>query len=103
MSPPLTIPGGSRNFDYGRHEGKNAKRQLRQIEYHSKMMHKLLKDSDDLPDWVNTKVTLAADYIDSTSHYLKNRIEEMGGFKKRKQTRKQKRKSKKVRKTSRRN
>jgi hypothetical protein len=99
----LMVAGGYRNFDYGKHEGKNVKRHLKELQYHSVMMHKMLKDTDDLPDWVNAKVTLAADYIDSASHYLKNRVEEMGGLKKRKQTRKQKHKSKKVRKTMRRN
>jgi len=78
---PLTVAGAisknMRNFDYKKQEGKHTRRHLKDIMYHSKMMHKLLKDADDLPDWVNSKVTLAADYIDSTSHYLKNRIEEM--------------------------
>jgi hypothetical protein len=76
------LAGGSRNFDYGKHEGKHVKRHLKQLNYHSKMMHEMLKDSDDLPDWVNAKVTLAADYIDSVSHYMKNRVEEMNYGKK---------------------
>ena len=102
---PIVISGGSRNFDYGKHEGRNVKRQLRELHYHSKMMHEMLKDSDDLPDWVNTKVTLATDYIDSATHYLKNRVEEMEGKpKKRRQTRRNKKvKSKKQRKTVRKN
>jgi hypothetical protein len=97
MVPPLTIAGGNRNFDYGKYEGKHVKRHLKQLNYHSKMMHNMLKDSDDLPDWVNAKVTLAADYIDSVSHYMKNRVEES---KKMKKTRKYH--SKKYKKTMRR-
>ena len=100
--PPLIIAGGNRNFDYGKYEGKHAKRNLKQIQYHSKIMYKLLKDSDDLPDWIHTKVTLATDYIDSASHYLKNRVEEIKKFKKKKQTRKQIFKHNKNRKTYRR-
>lgn len=91
-----------RNFDYGKHEGRNVKRQLKELNYHSKMMHEMLKDSDDLPDWVNTKVTLAADYIDSATHYLKNRVEELDKPRKIRKTRRN-RNNKKIRKTSRRN
>ena len=99
----LRVAGGGRNFDYGKHEGKHVKRHLKELQYHSVMMHKMLKDTDDLPDWVNAKVTLAADYIDSASHYLKNRVEEMGGKKKNNRRTKRQKKVKKVRKTMRRN
>ena len=97
---PIITAGGGRNFDYGKHEGKHVKRHLKQLNYHSKMMHEMLKDSDDLPDWVNAKVTLAADYIDSASHYMKNRVEEMG--KSRKKHKKTRRHNKKHKKTMRR-
>ena len=101
----LSVAGGGRNFDYGKHEGKHVKRHLKELQYHSVMMHKMLKDTDDLPDWVNAKVTLAADYIDSASHYLKNRVEEMGTngkkYKKKKQTRRKYKNGKKSNKTMR--
>ena len=97
MSIVGPTPGGGRNFDYGKHEGKHVKRHLKQLNYHSKMMHEMLKDTDDLPDWVNAKVTLAADYIDSVSHYMKNRVEET-----RKKHRKIRRHHKKHKKTIRR-
>ncbi len=46
----LEMPGGNgRNFDYGKHEGKHVKRHLKDLQYHSVMMHKMLKDTDDLP------------------------------------------------------
>lgn len=98
----LTVSGGKgRNFDYGKHEGKHVKRHLKDLQYHSIMMHKMLKDNDDLPDWVNAKVTLAADYIDSASHYLKNRVEELGILKKKKKQTRRHKKGKKARRTMR--
>ena len=33
---------------------------------------KLIKNYEDLPAWVQTKITLASDYLESVSKYLKN-------------------------------
>ena len=51
-------------------EGVMAKRQLLQIGEYSKMLMEMLEDSDELPSWVQAKLTKAADYMDTVYHHM---------------------------------
>jgi len=52
-------------FDIGEYdqEGDMAKSDLRSIMANAKRVHDMLEDSDNLPEWVQSKITLAEDYI----------------------------------------
>lgn len=70
-------------YDY---EGDMAKSQLRSIMHNSKMLHDMLEDTTNLPEWVQSKITLAEDYILTAANYMRGELENMEeeymGFKK---------------------
>jgi serine protease inhibitor len=51
-------------------EGRMAKRQLTDINEYSGKMIEMLNDDTQLEAWVQSKITLAADYIKTVKHYL---------------------------------
>lgn len=61
-------------YDY---EGDMAKSQLRSIMHNSKMLHDLLEDNTNLPEWVQSKITLAEDYILTAANYMRGEMERM--------------------------
>jgi len=64
-----------RNLDYGHmYEGRMARTELDNIERNAKKLHKLLRDDDDLPEWVNKKIVLSNNYLKSATDYLHNKI-----------------------------
>jgi len=56
-------------YDY---EGDMAKSQLRVIADAAAELHNMLDDEENLPEWVQSKITLAKDYIDTARDYLKS-------------------------------
>ena len=52
------------------HEGKMAKRQMFKTAMYSKAILDMLQDGDELPGWVQSKMTKIADYIGAVKHYL---------------------------------
>jgi hypothetical protein len=50
-------------YDY---EGDMARGQLQSIVNNAQKVHDMLKDNDNLPEWVQSKITLAEDYISKT-------------------------------------
>ena len=52
-------------------EGDMAKTQLRTIADAAKELHDMLDDDENMPEWVQNKITKAQDYIDSVRDYLK--------------------------------
>jgi hypothetical protein len=52
-------------------EGEMAKSQARTIEDAAKELQDILDDDENLPEWVQKKITLALDYIDSARDYMK--------------------------------
>ena len=54
-------------YDY---EGDMAKSQLRSIVYNANMLHDMLEDDTNLPEWVQSKITLAEDYIVTSAQYM---------------------------------
>ena len=59
-------------YDY---EGEMAKNQLNTMIDAAKELHDMLGDDDNLPEWVQSKITKATDYIDSVRDYLKSESE----------------------------
>ena len=51
-------------------EGDMARTQLRSLIHHGQLLHDMLKKNDNLPEWVQNKITLAQDYIQTSYHYL---------------------------------
>jgi len=60
-------------YDY---EGDMAKSQLRSIMANSKRMHDMLEENTNLPGWVQSKITLAEDYISTASNYMQGEMNE---------------------------
>jgi hypothetical protein len=66
---------GGRDLDYGHmYEGRMARTELDNVERNAKKLHKLLRDDDDLPEWVNKKIVLANSYLQSATNYLHTKI-----------------------------
>ena len=53
-------------------EGDMAKTQLRTMIDAAKELHGMLGKDDNLPEWVQNKITKATDYIDSARDYIKS-------------------------------
>ena len=65
-------PDDKGEYDY---EGEMAKNQLNTMIDAAKELHDMLGDDDNLPEWVQSKITKATDYIDSVRDYLKSESE----------------------------
>ena len=63
------------NYDKGEYdyEGDMTKTQLRGVIRNAQELHDILKPDENLPEWVQSKITLAADYIMSSADYVKSR------------------------------
>jgi len=73
--------GGGIKEDYDKdeydEEGEMAKSQARTIADAAMELHQIVGDNENLPEWVQKKINLAKEYIDSARDYLKaNRPEE---------------------------
>ena len=51
-------------------EGDMAMTQLRSIMYHAQELHDQLNKEDNLPEWVQSKITLAQDYMQTACDYM---------------------------------
>jgi len=61
-------------YDY---EGQMARTQLQTIYRNSKDLIGMISDEDNMPEWVQSKITLAQDYLSSVRDYLQSK-EELG-------------------------
>lgn len=66
---------GGRMFDYGHtksdsHEGRMTRSKLFRMGKMAQSFHDKLEDDDDLPQWVNDKVTTAEDRLRSAFEYM---------------------------------
>jgi len=59
-------------------EGDMAKEQLHTIEAAAKELHDILGDDQNLPEWVQSKITKAMDYIDTARDYMSSQEAERG-------------------------
>jgi hypothetical protein len=57
------------NGEYDR-EGDMAKEQMHTIMSAAKELHRILRDDENLPEWVQKKITLAKEYIDTARDYM---------------------------------
>lgn len=62
-----------REYDY---EGDMAKSQLRSIIANAQAVHDMLKDDTNMAEWVQSKITLSADYISTVRDYMMSEINE---------------------------
>jgi hypothetical protein len=60
-------------YDY---EGDMARGQLQSIINNAQKVHDMLKDNDNLPEWVQSKITLAEDYISTVANYMMSEVDE---------------------------
>ena len=56
-------------------EGEMAKNQLLHIAKYAIAMASKLDDSQELEGWVQSKITLAKDYVSKVRHYLENELQ----------------------------
>lgn len=57
-------------------EGDMAKTQLKTMMDAAQELSDMLGDDDNLPEWVQNKITKATDYIDSVRDYLKSEADD---------------------------
>jgi hypothetical protein len=74
-----SVQDSGRNLSYGHtkasdHEGRSTKKQLYYIFRKSQSLHDMLDDDDDLPEWVQSKISRVADKINSVYEYLEYKI-----------------------------
>ena len=73
---PMPFPGpppeggGEMEMAYDDHEGRMAKSQLFKMSKYSNELLQMLEDHEQLPSWVQAKVTKAADYLGAVKHYM---------------------------------
>jgi hypothetical protein len=63
----------AREYDY---EGDMAKSQLRAIMANAQQVHDMLEDDTNMAEWVQNKITLAADYISTVADYMQSEVNE---------------------------
>jgi hypothetical protein len=61
--------------EYG-YEGDMAMNQLQTIMRHAEYLMDMMKPDTDLPEWVQSKITLAADYIQTSCDYMTSEMKE---------------------------
>lgn len=71
--PPVKEQMDPREYDY---EGDMAKTQLKTIIRNAQRMYAMLRDPDNMPEWVQSKITLAKDYIVTAANYLESEMSE---------------------------
>ena len=65
-------------YDEGEYdqEGDMAKSDLRSIIANSQRLHDMIDDADNLPEWCQSKITLAEDYISTVTNYMTAELKE---------------------------
>jgi len=67
MSSESADPADRGEYD---REGDMAKEQMHTIVSAAKELHRILRDEENLPEWVQKKITLAKEYIDTARDYM---------------------------------
>lgn len=63
----------SREYGY---EGEMVMSQLKGIMAHAEQLNSMLKPDTDLPEWVQSKITLAYDYLQTAADYMSTEMKE---------------------------
>jgi hypothetical protein len=70
---PMKEAKDPREYDY---EGDMATSQLRSLIFNAEDLIDLMDDNTNLPEWVQSKITLAEDYISTAANYLRGELSE---------------------------
>ena len=73
IGPKDKIDSGE--YDY---EGDMAKNQLQTIIRNAQMLHDMLADDTNLPEWVQNKISLAKEYTESAAQYISSEKDQNG-------------------------
>jgi len=66
-------------FDHTDEEGGMAKRQLEHLAQYANELAGMLDETTQLEGWVQSKITLAQDYISKVKHYLEDELGMVSG------------------------
>lgn len=66
-----------RDLGYGEGEGRMSKSQLHKVARYAQSLHDMILDDDDLPEWVQSKISVMASNIGKIKHYLEYKISRM--------------------------
>ena len=72
MTPGQDVKEDDDEGEYN-YEGEMAKNQLRTMIDAVQELHDSLEDNENMPEWVQGKITKATDYIDSVRDYMKSK------------------------------
>jgi len=75
---PCGCPDMAHN--HNNNEGSMSRSQLMHMRNYAEELMQMISDSDDLPEWVELKITLANDYIAKVKHYLEGELAREGGM-----------------------
>jgi predicted RNA binding protein YcfA (HicA-like mRNA interferase family) len=70
---PIREAKDPREYDY---EGDMAMSQLRSLVFNAEDIMDLMEENTNLPEWVQSKITLAEDYISTAANYLRGELNE---------------------------
>jgi predicted RNA binding protein YcfA (HicA-like mRNA interferase family) len=70
---PIREAKDAREYDY---EGDMAMSQLRAMIFNAEDMMDMMEENTNLPEWVQSKITLAEDYISTAANYLRGELTE---------------------------
>ena len=77
MTPGQNVKEDDDEGEYN-YEGEMAKNQLRTMIDAAQELHDSLEDNENMPEWVQSKITKATDYIDSVRDYMKSKEKNEG-------------------------
>ena len=87
MGPEIGIgvedePCGCTDMDHNHnnHEGGMARSQLMHMKNYAEELIQMITDQDNLPEWAESKITLANDYIAKVKHYLEGEMARSQGM-----------------------
>mgnify|MGYP001346986652 CR=1 FL=1 len=66
-----------RKLGYGEGEGRMSKASLDKLARYSQSLHDKIRDDDDLPEWVQSKIAVSAENIGKVYHYLDYKMKRM--------------------------
>ena len=69
-SVPNCVPVKEDKYSHEYADGEMSIHQLKQIKAHADWILEMLKPDTDMPEWVQAKITLAADYLSTACDYL---------------------------------
>jgi hypothetical protein len=70
---PIKEAKDTREYDY---EGDMAMSQLRSLVFNAEDLIEMMDENTNLPEWVQSKITLAEDYISTAANYLRGELTE---------------------------